>query len=90
MWFGQKVALLLLLTIVVNGQEMPLDARWKDAFENAYMELGGLGERVLGFCDYVLPKDDYPRGFAFDPDECWRAWNILHPRIQHHTSTSFL
>merc|ERR1711894_694003 len=33
------------------------------------MELGGLGERVLGFCDYVLPKDDYPRGFAFDPDE---------------------
>merc|ERR1711971_1160270 len=56
-------------TIVVNGQEMPLDTRWKDAFENAYMELGGLGERVLGFCDYVLPKDDYPRGFAFDPDE---------------------
>ena len=56
-------------TIVVNGQEMPLDERWKDAFENAYMELGGLGERVLGFCDYILPKDDYPRGFEFDPDE---------------------
>ena len=56
-------------TIVVNGREMPLDDRWKEAFENAYMELGGLGERVLGFCDYVLPKDDYPRGFAFDPDE---------------------
>merc|ERR1712155_439529 len=44
-------------TIVVNGREMPLDERWKEAFENAYMELGGLGERVLGFCDYVLPKD---------------------------------
>ena len=43
-------------TIVVNGREVPLDDRWKAAFENAYMELGGLGERVLGFCDYVLPK----------------------------------
>ena len=31
--------------------------------------LGGLGERVLGFCDYVLPKDRFPKGFAFDPEE---------------------
>ena len=56
-------------TIVVNGREVPLDDRWKAAFENAYMELGGLGERVLGFCDYVLPKDEFPRGYGFDPDE---------------------
>merc|ERR1719500_2156724 len=42
---------------------------WKDAFESAYMELGGLGERVLGFCDYLLPEDKYPRGYPFDPDE---------------------
>ena len=56
-------------TIVVNGREVPLDDRWKEAFENAYMELGGLGERVLGFCDFVLPKDEYPRGYRFDPDE---------------------
>ena len=56
-------------TIVVNGKELPLDDRWKEAFETAYMELGGLGERVLGFCDFILPRDEYPRGFAFDPDE---------------------
>merc|ERR1712184_102778 len=56
-------------TIVIDGQERALTEDWKNAFETAYMELGGLGERVLGFCDYVLPKDDYPRGFAFDPDE---------------------
>merc|ERR1719282_1645203 len=56
-------------TIVINGREMPMDERWKQAFETAYMELGGLGERVLGFCDYVLPKDEYPRGYRFDPDE---------------------
>merc|ERR1719229_628968 len=41
---------------------------WKDAFESAYMELGGLGERVLGFCDFMLPEDKYPRGYPFDPD----------------------
>merc|ERR1712158_45816 len=42
---------------------------WKDAFESAYMELGGLGERVLGFCDFLLPEDKYPTGYPFDPDE---------------------
>merc|ERR1712212_111999 len=40
-----------------------------NAFETAYMELGGLGERVLGFCDFILPKDKYPTGYPFDPDE---------------------
>merc|ERR1712106_1197717 len=56
-------------TIVVDGQEMPLNDQWKESFENAYMELGGLGERVLGFCDYILPKDEYPSGYAFDAEE---------------------
>merc|ERR1712198_398740 len=56
-------------TIVINGKEMPMTDQWKDAFETAYMELGGLGERVLGFCDFILPKDKYPTGYPFDPDE---------------------
>ena len=33
------------------------------------MELGGLGERVLGFCDYVLPEDKYPKGYEFDNED---------------------
>merc|ERR1711874_797061 len=56
-------------TIVIDGQERALTEDWKNAFETAYMELGGLGERVLGFCDYMLPEDKYPRGYPFDPDE---------------------
>jgi len=56
-------------TINVNGQEIPLDDEWKAKFENAYIELGSLGERVLGFCDFELPKDKYPSGFPFNPDE---------------------
>merc|ERR1712165_43173 len=46
-------------TIVVDGREMPLSEEWKNSFETAYMELGGLGERVLGFCDFMLPADKF-------------------------------
>merc|ERR1712233_139916 len=56
-------------TIVIDGQERALTEDWKNAFETAYMELGGLGERVLGFCDYVLPEDKYPAGYPYDADE---------------------
>merc|ERR1711981_248928 len=56
-------------TIVVDGREMPLSEEWKNSFETAYMELGGLGERVLGFCDFMLPADKYPIGYPFDPDD---------------------
>merc|ERR1712127_851505 len=56
-------------SIVVDGTERPLTEDWKNAFETAYMELGGLGERVLGFCDMMLPADKYPSGYPFDPDE---------------------
>merc|ERR1712013_972296 len=55
-------------TILIDGKEEKLTQEWKNAFETAYMELGGLGERVLGFCDFVLPKDKYPTGYPFDPD----------------------
>ncbi|KAI9562820.1 alpha subunit of putative +/K+ ATPase [Daphnia sinensis] len=56
-------------TIYINGQEKVLDNELKDAFNTAYMQLGGLGERVLGFCDFHLPLDQYPKGFKFDADE---------------------
>ncbi|KAK2497246.1 hypothetical protein MC885_020874 [Smutsia gigantea] len=35
-------------TIMVSGREQPLDRTTAEAFHMAYMELGGLGERVLG------------------------------------------
>merc|ERR1711990_31054 len=56
-------------TIIVEGRELPMTGEWKNAFETAYMELGGLGERVLGFCDYMLPADKYPSGFPFDAED---------------------
>jgi len=35
-------------TILVDGSQNSLDGPMKAAFNKAYMELGGLGERVLG------------------------------------------
>uniref|UniRef100_A0A8C3KB67 Na(+)/K(+)-exchanging ATPase n=1 Tax=Calidris pygmaea TaxID=425635 RepID=A0A8C3KB67_9CHAR len=35
-------------TVLLKGQELALDAQWREAFEGAYAELGGRGERVLG------------------------------------------
>uniref|UniRef100_A0A8C6WTX9 Sodium/potassium-transporting ATPase subunit alpha n=1 Tax=Neogobius melanostomus TaxID=47308 RepID=A0A8C6WTX9_9GOBI len=56
-------------TIMLQGKEQALDDEMKDAFQNAYLELGGLGERVLGFCHYHLPDDQFPEDFAFDTEE---------------------
>ncbi|KTF75832.1 hypothetical protein cypCar_00028621 [Cyprinus carpio] len=56
-------------TILIQGKEQPLDDEIKDSFQNAYVELGGLGERVLGFCHFSLPDDQFPEGFAFDTEE---------------------
>ncbi|KAK5621848.1 Sodium/potassium-transporting ATPase subunit alpha-1 [Crenichthys baileyi] len=56
-------------TIVLQGKEQPLVNEIKDAFQNAYEELGGLGERVLGFGHFNLPDDQFPEGFAFDIEE---------------------
>ncbi|KFM68400.1 Sodium/potassium-transporting ATPase subunit alpha, partial [Stegodyphus mimosarum] len=56
-------------TIYINGEEKVMDDEMKEAFNNAYLELGGLGERVIGFCDYVLPSDKFPPGYPFDADE---------------------
>uniref|UniRef100_A0A3P8X6Y6 Sodium/potassium-transporting ATPase subunit alpha n=1 Tax=Cynoglossus semilaevis TaxID=244447 RepID=A0A3P8X6Y6_CYNSE len=49
-------------TIMMQGKE-------QEAFQNAYLDLGGLGERVLGFCHLNLSTSQFPRGFTFDCDE---------------------
>ena len=47
---------------MIHGEEQPLDEDLTDAFQSAYMELGGLGERVLGMfpdtrCYYYRPEN---------------------------------
>ena len=55
-------------TIFIDGQEKLLDADMREAFNSAYLELGGLGERVIGFCDLKLPKETFPQDYPFDSE----------------------
>ncbi|PVD27594.1 hypothetical protein C0Q70_12758 [Pomacea canaliculata] len=55
-------------TVLINGEEQPVDDHFREVFSAAYLELGGLGERVLGFCDLYLPTEQFPPGFNFDPE----------------------
>lgn len=63
---------------MIFGQELPLDQSWRDAFQSAYMELGGLGERVLGrfhptISDFrvVLGQSPKQRKSGFHGSEDW-------------------
>lgn len=58
---------------MMHGQEQPLDENWRDAFQNAYMELGGLGERVLGMFDVTSLN--------------WSVWEKKHSsHLYYHLS----
>jgi sodium/potassium-transporting ATPase subunit alpha len=54
--------------IMNNGEVEKMGDAWNKNFDNAYMTLGGLGERVLGFCHCWLDKEQYPAGYAFDTE----------------------
>lgn len=56
-------------TILIQGKEETLDDNMKEAFEKAYLELGGMGERVLGFCHLYLNVEEFPPGFEFVTDD---------------------
>jgi len=55
-------------SILIDGEikDMPADSEDRAKFNAAYMELGGMGERVLGFCHTYLDAKEYPKGYAFD------------------------
>nr|CAH8866880.1 unnamed protein product [Trichobilharzia regenti] len=56
-------------TILINGKEEVMDDTKREQFNTAYLELGGMGERVLGFCDYRLPAETYNKDYDFNVDE---------------------
>lgn len=56
-------------TVLLGGNTEPLTEEWTEKFDNEYEYIGGLGERVLGFCDAELPVSEYPFGFQFNSEE---------------------
>ena len=55
--------------IMIEGEVVEMTEQWAERFNAAYMELGGMGERVLGFAQCFLDEAACPKGFAFDTDE---------------------
>ena len=53
-------------TIMMHGKERAMDDNMKEAFNRSYMALGGLGERVLGFCHKVSLVIYYSDEKCFD------------------------
>jgi sodium/potassium-transporting ATPase subunit alpha len=56
-------------TILIGGKDQEITEEWKEQFNEAYVSLGSLGERVLGFCDLPLSTKEFPIGYVFDNEE---------------------
>lgn len=61
--------LTLLLNHAEHGETVPLTQDHLDLFEDAYRDLGSMGERVLAFCDAQLSNDQYPLGYQFNLED---------------------
>lgn len=56
-------------TIRIDETTVIIDDRIREEFEIIMDQLGNFGERVLGFCEYYLPKKEYPIGFKFNSEK---------------------
>uniref|UniRef100_A0A914ZX84 Sodium/potassium-transporting ATPase subunit alpha n=1 Tax=Parascaris univalens TaxID=6257 RepID=A0A914ZX84_PARUN len=52
-------------TVFINGTETKINKDVKENFKQTYEFLGGLGERVLGFCDLELDQKKYGADYKF-------------------------
>ncbi|KAK0401578.1 hypothetical protein QR680_015861 [Steinernema hermaphroditum] len=55
-------------TILLDGLEVELDCHLRKEFNNAHLELGGMGERAIAFCDFHLDTTQFPTDFQFDTE----------------------
>lgn len=62
-------------SILYKGKEEPLDDNYCEEFNIAYLELGGLGERVLGKFELPLSFAPYIKTFIKSETIGWR-WEL--------------
>jgi hypothetical protein len=71
---------------VTGGQVVEMTDAVRERFEAAYEHMGGLGERVLGFCLKYLPRDTYPKvgvpSFLSTACNVMALW-LVSPTIAH-------
>jgi len=53
-------------TVYEKGHIVPKDESWEQAYDVVNLSFGKNGERVLGFSKSHLPKDKFPKGYAFN------------------------
>ncbi|KNC84720.1 hypothetical protein SARC_03061 [Sphaeroforma arctica JP610] len=54
--------------IGIKGKECSLDADVRAKYDTAYLQIGNMGERVLGFAYLYLDAAEFPLGFNFDTE----------------------
>ncbi|KAF0988455.1 hypothetical protein HZS_5193, partial [Henneguya salminicola] len=55
--------------ILIHGKEVEFEDKYMESFNAAYEEMGGMGERVLGFCCCYLSADKFPKGCALAEED---------------------
>nr|XP_041632421.1 sodium/potassium-transporting ATPase subunit alpha isoform X2 [Drosophila kikkawai] len=55
-------------TILIRGEVVELNPTLITEFEEAYLDMGGMGERVLGFAELKLPKNQFPITYEFNTE----------------------
>ncbi|KHJ82032.1 hypothetical protein OESDEN_18277, partial [Oesophagostomum dentatum] len=55
-------------SVLIEGEEKSKDKKFENEFKRAYEQLGGYGERVLGFCDLELDPEKFPKTYVFDTE----------------------
>ncbi|VDM58882.1 unnamed protein product [Angiostrongylus costaricensis] len=56
-------------TLMIDGNEIAKDTKFEQDFVKVYEQLGGFGERVLGFCDLELDPEKFPPNYVFDTEK---------------------
>jgi len=56
-------------SIMLEGHTVDMNDKLRAAFQRANDDLGGIGERVLGFADFPLPLNDFPLDFKFNAED---------------------
>ena len=53
-------------SILIEGKNVEINEEVREKFYVSNRELASKGERVLGFCDLVLPANDFQSGHKFE------------------------
>ncbi|XP_026487661.1 sodium/potassium-transporting ATPase subunit alpha-like [Vanessa tameamea] len=64
-----EIILEFCIKILTNEEDQPMTPQAKKELKANFIKLANMGERVIGYCDYVLSLDNYPLGYKFDTQQ---------------------